>query len=134
MTLQSIDEIKEYVLNEYRNESTELNGLFFDFDVNMTKKDIIQAYIDIQRIINDDIVIHLNNPNITQKNEDDYIWGTETECDDDYMNENYNGNMMTFLESFNDKELETGWCRIMEIENSDDDNTLIGGYKLDFVF
>ena len=130
---KSIDEIKNHVFDEYRNESTELCGLFFDFDVSMKKKDILTAYQEIQAAINDDSVVHLDNVNITTKDDSEYIWGAETDCTDEYMEEIYTGNMMQFLESFNGKERETGWCRIMDIEDTDDDN-MIGGLKLDFVF
>ena len=50
----------------------------------------------------------------------------------------YDGNCKDFLESFNDKELETGLCRIDEflvIENFNPEvqKCKVGGVKFDFI-
>lgn len=100
----------------------------------MTRKDLMDAYIELQKTINGDIVIRLTNVELDiDSNETDvYIWGDESEPYDDSYNELYEGNMKDFLESFNDEELNTGWCRIDETMTRNDGK--IGGIKFDFVF
>ena len=50
-----------HVINDYENEDTELNGLFFDFPVDMKKAEIIRAYNAIQQRVNGDYIAHLDD-------------------------------------------------------------------------
>jgi len=81
------------VLNEYYNEDTELNSLYFDFDVKMTKGDILTAYADLQDTINGDVVARYEN------GEEQEQLIPENEAD---FNTVYEGNCKDFLESFNE--------------------------------
>lgn len=133
------NEIKDRVYNDYRQYDTELNSLFFDFQVKAPKKVLLQAYAEIQDTINGDYVGRLVNPQIKQIEDPNHpdqpdivIHGKEADLIPEGEYEDvYSGNYKDFLESFNDRELETGLCRIMEVEEEED---LIGGIKLDFVF
>ncbi len=130
-----IDSIRNKVYDDYRKYATELNGLFFDFEVDMlTKAQLLQLYASIQKAINgddvmrlEDVIIEGNEPN------DMHIWGKEAEnfIPEGKYQEIYKGNYKDFLESFNDRETETGFCRVLEAEEKGD---LIGGDKLDFVY
>lgn len=122
-------DIEDKILNDYHDNDVELNSLFFDFDVKMQEKELLELYADIQQKINGDTVMRLEN--IQAK--DDEVWGEEAEnLIPDGMHEDvYEGNYKDFLESFNDREKETGLCRFMDVEEKGD---LIGGIKLDFVF
>ena len=89
--ITSQKEMTDHVLTEYRNESVELNSLFFDFEIKMKKADILEAYKELQRIINGDNVIRL----VDGKEADEFIKeGSYTDL--------YEGNCKDFLESFND--------------------------------
>ena len=131
-------DLYNYVTTEYQKYDVELNSLFFDFPVHMLMSDILTAYEILQHDINGDLVIKLKNPQIETTENGIFIWGSEMEplgLDNDVI---YTGNCKDFLESFNDKELETGICRIDEIlvpENYDNQNKKgqIGGLKFDFV-
>lgn len=128
-----IEEIKNRIYEDYRKYDTELNSLFFDFRVKASKKALLEAYAEIQHTINGDYVIRLEDPEIEKINDcDSNIWGKEVDLIPEGEYEDiYCGNYRDFLESFNDKELETGLCRVMESEERGD---LIGGEKLDFIF
>ena len=134
IVLTTVDELENYIYDEYRKYDTELNGLFFDVNVKMKEKDIIIAYANIQKNINGDDVIRLLEPEIKHENDgDNYIWGIDADLIPENEYENmYEGNCKDFLESFNDKELDTGICRIMDCEEREDGK--IGGIKLDFVW
>ena len=130
-----IEEIKNKVYEDYKKESTELNSLFFDFYVKAPKKDLLEAYAEIQDTINGDKVMRLENPKI--KGSDDrsriIISGNEVDLIPEGMYEDiYEGNYKDFLESFNYKESGTGLCRVMDVEKKEDN--LIIGTKLDFIF
>jgi hypothetical protein len=85
------ENLYERVTADYRHNSTELNGLYFDFPVRMTKKDILEIYAKLQWAINGDNVIRVENGK---------------ECDTLVPNtpefeEVYEGNCEEFLESLN---------------------------------
>ena len=82
------EELKEKVINEYNKHSVELSSAYFDFDVSMPVKDILQAYADLQEDINGDHVIYPNN-----------VKGT------------YSGNCQDFLVSCNAK---PGYLRLLD--------------------
>lgn len=134
--LTTYDEIYNKVKTDYMNDAVELNGLFFDFEVEATYDTLLQAYIDLQKDINGDDVLHLSDIEIYNIDEDDdeeLIWGHQTDETEEFLSQTYKGNMKDFLESFNGHEKETGWCRIYEcIERDDSDK--IGGALLMFVF
>lgn len=127
-------EIKNKVLEDYRKESVELSSLFFDFEVKLPEKQLLEIYADIQHIINGDTVMRLENVQIEETDDpNDNIWGTKAENFIPVgMYENiYKGNYKDFLESFNGKEEETGLCRVMDVEEN---GRLVGGDRLDFVW
>lgn len=134
IVITTANELENYIYDEYRKYDTELNGLFFDVQVKMVKKDILTAYANIQKNINGDDVLRLLEPELEDIGEErPNIWGTDTDLiPEGEYEEIYEGNCKDFLESFNDKELETGICRIMDCEEREDGKT--GGVKLDFVF
>ena len=128
---EDIDEIIQKVYDDYRNESTELNSLFFDFDVKASKEYLLRAYADIQDTINGDAVVHLENPQIL---EGGLIKGYETDFYEETYQEIYEGNYKDFLLSFNGKELETGFCRLIAYEDKIENNkTITIGNKVDFI-
>lgn len=132
--ITTYEEIVEKVQKEYLNESTELNSLFFDFDVYMTRAELIKAYATLAETINGDRVVHIADASVV-KSEDGDLIVSGFESVDNMLSDYYKGNMKDFLESFNGHENETGWYRIMDCE----DNfmgyfSMIGGIKLDFVF
>ncbi len=107
--ITSSKEMVDHVLDEYRKDDAELSSLFFDFGVKMKKADILSAYAELQRIINGDSVIRLEDG----KEADEFMPnGMYTEI--------YEGNCMAFLEGFNDS---NAFARFL------DDNT-----RLDFIF
>lgn len=134
IVITTADELENYIYDEYRKYDTELNGLFFDVQVKMKEKDILRAYAAIQKNINGDDVIRLLEPEIEETDEpNDNIWGIDADLIPEGEYEDiYEGNCKDFLESFNEKELETGICRVMDCEEREDSK--IGGIKLDFVF
>jgi len=88
----------DFVCHEYRNESVELNSLFFDFKVHMKKSDILLAYAALQNDINGDKVVRYEN-SIKQEGEglfDALIPSGEPEFD-----EIYEGNCKDYLENLN---------------------------------
>lgn len=127
-------EIKNKVLEDYRKENVELSSLFFDFKVKLSEKQLLEIYADIQHVINGDAVMRLENVRIEDVDApNDKIWGTEAEnFIPAGMYENiYEGNYKDFLESFNGREEEAGFCRVMNVEENGE---LIGGDRLDFVW
>lgn len=127
------EEIENRVYEDYRKYDTELNSLFFDFQVKAPEKVLLETYAEIQHTINGDYVIRLEDPEIEETGDcDNNIWGKEVDLIPEGEYEDiYEGNYKDFLESFNGRELETGLCRVMESEGKGD---LSGGVKLDFVF
>lgn len=127
------EEIENRVYEDYRKYDTELNSLFFDFQVKAPEKVLLETYAEIQHTINGDYVIRLEDPEIEGTGDcDSNIWGKEVDLiPEGEYDEIYEGNFKNFLESFNEKELETGFCRFMDV---DEKNGLIGGIKLDFIF
>lgn len=126
------DDIKNYIIEDYRKYATELNSLFFDFEVDgLTEAELLELYAYIQKLINGDYVMRLTD--VVLEDDDSTIWGkkADTFIPEGEYQEIYKGNYKDFLESFNDHELETGFCRVMDVEEKGD---LIGGDKLDFVF
>ena len=128
-------DIEDAIFADYRKYDTELNSLFFDFEVDgITQAELLELYASIQEQINGDAVMRLTDVVLEGDNPSDmYIWGKEAESfipEGEYQ-EVYKGNYKDFLESFNGRETETGFCRVMDVEEKGD---LIGGDKLCFVF
>lgn len=120
VVLTSADELEDYILSEYDKYDTELNSLFFDVQVNMLEREILEAYKSIQLLINGDFVgrYHVVNQDGELLIGDEY---------DDFIPEGkyrsiYTGKAKDFLEWFNGREESTGFCRF------DDDE------RLDFIF
>lgn len=137
--IKNSQELYEHVMSEYKKYDVELNSLFFDFPVHMSKSDILATYEHLQHDINGDYVTRLKNPKQeTLDNEYVIIYGDSEEPLTDEYDEVYDGNCKDFLESFNDRELETGLCRIDEflvIENFNPEiqKGKVGGVKFDFI-
>lgn len=130
------NQIKSQIYNLYNHESTELSSLFFDFDVRMAKGKLLQIYADIQQQINGDSVVYLENPVflISQSGQLRHIVEGKRGniITDKNRNEIYEGNYRSFLESFNEREHDTGLYRIMDAEETEEG--LIKGIKLDFIW
>ena len=130
----SYAQIKQKVRKDYFSEDTALNGEYFDFDVRMPKGELMRVYADLQKEINGDIVTIIDKPIIVTKvNGESTIFGFEKAIDDIFMHEVYEGNMKNFLESFNGREQETGWCRIMDFDDRYKNTDMVGGTKLLFI-
>lgn len=89
MIKSSIEMIKT-VWENYEKDDNELNSFYFDFDVEMKKSDILEAYAELQYEINGDEVVRVEN-------------GVKMEDlipDDRAYDEIYSGNLREFLESF----------------------------------
>lgn len=90
-TIKTPDDMYKHVMDEYNKYDTELNGLFFDFRVRMSKKDIMETYAELQSDINGDFVGRFEN----DKEQDELIPHAPE------WFEVYEGNCKDFLESFN---------------------------------
>lgn len=130
--LYTKNEIKEQVYESYIIESSELNSLFFDFDVTGEKGMLLRAYAEIQNTINGDEVVLLHNVSNERKGDHIEISGDLEDCDFDVIyHEVYEGNYKDFLESYNGKESETGLYRLLDPSYN---NGKITGTKLDFIW
>lgn len=138
-TIKTSQELYAYVMSEYKKYDTELNSLFFDFQVHMFKSDILAVYERLQYDINGDFVVRLKNPKQEElKDGDVIIYGDSEESLTTGYDELYDGNCKEFLESFNDRELETGLCRLDEFLLTEKFNPVtqkgkVGGIKFDFI-
>ena len=123
-------ELYDKVLEDYMKDDVELNSEFFDFDVRMLVKDILEAYKQLQSSINGDMVLSLADPIITQHTFDTYISGKEqplmTLLDEEKV---YEGNLKKLLLAFSEHDDEIGVYRLMDVEPTDDGR--ITGIKLD---
>lgn len=110
MIYTSISEIKQRVYDNYHAEDTELNSLFFDFEVaNIPEKELLEAYAELQMQINGDYVVRLKPLQI----KNDIVTGIEVPLIPEHTYENlYSGNLKDFLEYFNQLEEKTGLCRV----------------------
>ena len=125
--------IIDKVCINYRKYDTELTSLFFDFPVKADKNLLLEAYAHIQKACNGDTVVRLINPVLTKNGDEKELEGKKM---DSFFTKDengiYEGNYKDFLESFNGRELETGICRLIDIE--------MDGYKtikvsfLDFIW
>lgn len=59
--ITSPEEMYEHVMSEYMKGDTELNSMFFDFDVRMSVRDILVTYAKLQEDINGDMVLRMEN-------------------------------------------------------------------------
>lgn len=126
--------IKNKIYEEYRKNDTELNSLFFDFQVKMPEKELLKIYSEVVHVINGDDVIKLEDVKIQSSNfSTNTIIGRKMDLiPEGQYEEIYEGSFKDFLESFNNREKETGIYRITLIaENA---LKIVSGYKLDFVW
>lgn len=126
--------IKNKIYEEYRKYDTELNSLFFDFQVKMPKKELLKIYSEVVHVINGDDVVKLEDVKIQLSNfSTNTIIGRRMDLiAEGQYEEIYEGSFKEFLESFNNREKETGIYRITLIaENA---LKIVSGYKLDFVW
>lgn len=98
--LTTKDALYWYVKNDYMNYDQELSSLHFDVNVCMRKRDILEVYRQLQKDINGDEVVRLVNG----VEREDFIPKGE-------YKDVFEGNCKDFLESFNGREYETGFCR-----------------------
>lgn len=122
------EDIIKKVTDEYRKYDTELNALFFDFDVKGTKGALLIAYAEIQEIINGDAIVKSDTAGINGFDNGRHI--DEGMLDDSYR-EVYEGNYKDFLESFNGRENETGLFRVIP-DNKEDG--IVKGEPVSFIF
>jgi len=59
--ITSPEEMYEHVMSQYMKGDTELNSMFFDFDVRMSVRDILVTYAKLQEDINGDMVLRMEN-------------------------------------------------------------------------
>ena len=126
--------IKNKIYEEYRKYDTELNSLFFDFQVKMPEKELLKIYSEVVHVINGDDVAKLEDVKIQLSDfSTNTIIGKRMDLiAEGQYEEIYEGNFKEFLESFNNREKETGIYRITLIaENA---LKIVSGYKLDFVW
>lgn len=126
--------IKNKIYEEYRKYDTELNSLFFDFQVKMPKKELLKIYSEVVHVINGDDVVKLEDVKIQLSDfSTNTIIGRRMDLiAEGQYEEIYKGSFKEFLESFNNREKETGIYRITLIaENA---LKIVSGYKLDFVW
>ena len=117
--------IKNKIYEEYRKYDTELNSLFFDFQVKMPEKELLKIYSDVVKLEDAKIQSSGFSTNTIIGRRMDLIPEGQYE-------EIYEGSFKEFLESFNNREKETGIYRITLIaENA---LKIVSGYKLDFVW
>lgn len=127
--IKTSQELYEHVMSEYKKDDVELNALFFDFPVHMFKSNILAAYAHLQHDINGDYVTRFKSPKQKAlENGVVIIYGDREKPLASEYDEIYDGNCKEFLESFNDRELETGICRIDGTQKGK-----IGGVKFDFI-
>ncbi len=107
-TIKTADDMYKRVTDEYRKYDTELNGLFFNFQVRMPARDIMETYAKLQQDINGDSVLRFENDK-----EADHLVPNTPDWD-----EIYEGNCETFLEYFNKHE-ELGFRRYNDDEQVD---------------
>lgn len=110
LVITDSDELEDYILEEYNKESVELSSLFFDVQVCMPKRDILEAYQSIQHLINGDYVGRFDAVKDMDGNIIDWE-ERDTFIEDGEFEDIYEGNCKDFLNSFNGKEAETGFCR-----------------------
>lgn len=91
------------VLDDYRESNTELNLLFFDFDVKMPVKDIITGYAYLQDQINGDTVVRNEGDNEIRFDEDGFI-------PDGKFETIYEGSAMKLLEKYNSLHIFKRYC------------------------
>lgn len=125
---RSREQIKNQVLHNYHNDDTELNRLHFDFEVEAKERDLLEIYQFLQSLINGDVVCRLNDISKTGN----VYTGTEVSYinDGEYEN-NYKGNYMNFLNTFNGSEESLGFVRFTEIQTSK--NHKVFGEAVDFI-
>ena len=56
--------IKNKIYEEYRKNDTELNSLFFDFQVKMPEKELLKIYSEVVHVIDGDDVMKLEDVKI----------------------------------------------------------------------
>ena len=126
--------IKNKIYEEYRKNDTELNSLFFDFQVKMPEKELLKIYSEVVHVIDGDDVMKLEDVKIQSSDfSTNTIIGRKMDLTPEGQYEEiYEGSFKDFLESFNNREKETGIYRITLIaENA---LKIVSGYKLDFVW
>lgn len=126
--------IKNKIYEEYRKYDTELNSLFFDFQVKMPEKELLKIYSEVVHVINGDDVAKLEDVKIqlSDFSTNTIIGKRMNLIAEGQYEEIYEGSFKEFLESFNNREKETGIYRITLIaENA---LKIVSGYKLDFVW
>lgn len=132
--LCTVVDIENKVFEDYRNDAVEFSALFCDFNVKLTERELLETYFEIIHQINGDYVIRLDNFTYDKTDENITVTGHEAEkLIPEGMYENiYEGNYKDFLESFNGKELATGFFRFMEVEENEEG--IISGEPLDFIW
>ena len=110
LVITSSNDLENYILEEYNKDSVELSSLFFDVQVCMPKRDILEAYQSIQSLINGDYVGRFY---IKKDKVGNIVKCEEREAfiEDGEFEDIYEGNCKDFLKSFNGKEVEIGFCR-----------------------
>ena len=98
--INTAKELIDYVINEYMKYDVELNSEHFNVSVSMKKRDILNAYIELQRRINGDVIFYADPETGLKVDCLNTIWfSIRKEILD--LNSTYSGNCKDFLESLN---------------------------------
>ena len=125
-------ELYDAIKQDYLSSDDELCSEFFTSYVseNLTEGDILSAYIALQYDINGDFVLRLKPETVKIVNS--LISADVLDFNKEDYNKVYQGNVADFLKYFNDKEKETGFCRIDG--NILIDETIENAELYDFIF
>ena len=98
--------IKNKIYEEYRKNDTELNSLFFDFQVKMPEKELLKIYSEVVHVIDGDDVMKLEDVKIQSSDfSTNTIIGRKMDLiPEGQYEEIYEGSFKDFLESFNNRE------------------------------
>ena len=135
VTFTKPSEIIDYITEQYRLYGCEsdLSLMYFSnvFVSNMSQRDILQAYREIQKCCNGDDVFELSNYCIS-KDKEKIVGSIKEFASDSKYDELYSGNLEVFFTTFPTETVEnTCFCRLLEYE---EENGIITGDHLNFIF
>lgn len=128
-------EVVDYIQEQYRIYGCEsdLSSMYFEnvYVSDMSKRDILKAYREIQKCTNGDDMFELSDYTISE--DEETITGTRVDfASDSKYDERFSGNLEEFLNSFETETAEnTCFCRLLDYE---EENGIITGELLEFIF
>lgn len=115
---ESEKELYNAVVEDYRNSDGEFSSEYFVpyMSENLAEGDILSAYIELQHDLNGDYVIKVDSRSITIYDDDEerlsFLTADVLKFKKEDYPKIYKGNIEQFLKSFNNREKETGLCRV----------------------